>query len=176
MSDMAMNFAVQPGLKAFAWSFVLLVLVPIGLTILVLALSLKSLPPALLAVVTLAGLSLFMLITIVMTRNEIVMTPDEIRVRAGFYTHQVLRSEVDWHNSSVLDLEQRPGLKPGLRLNGIGLPGYRAGWYRLANGKRAFVLLTGGRQAHLALRNGQGLQLTVADDAPLWKLLADSAD
>ena len=33
-------------------------------------------------------------------------------------------------------------LRPGLRTMGTGLPGYRAGWFRLRNGEKALLYLT----------------------------------
>jgi len=42
----------------------------------------------------------------------------------------------------IVDLKKEPGLKPRIRTFGIGLPGYKLGWFKLANGAKAFLAVT----------------------------------
>ena len=55
-----------------------------------------------------------------------------IRVRKG-----------DVVSISFINLSRYPELKPTLRLLGIGLPGLKIGWFKLANGSKAFLALNG---------------------------------
>ena len=41
-----------------------------------------------------------------------------------------------------VDFSTTPDLAPRWRTLGTGLPGYRAGWFRLRNGEKALVYLT----------------------------------
>jgi len=44
---------------------------------------------------------------------------------------------------SFINLSRYPELKPTLRLLGIGLPGLKIGWFKLANGSKTFLALNG---------------------------------
>ena len=171
MGDMIVNIAVQPGIKAYLWGFLLVAVLPVLVTVGVL-LSVKMLPLGPIVGIALTSLVLFGLIALLMTRNEIIFDDDTLRIRAGFYSHSVSRTAIDWQQSRIVDFKRQSDLKPGLRVNGIGLPGYQAGWFKLANGSRAFVLLTQGQTVYLALKQGEGLLLSVDRDFALLSELS----
>jgi hypothetical protein len=55
-----------------------------------------------------------------------------------FIPREALRVE----RAKVLDLATDPGYSPVARTNGIGLPDYQSGWFRLANGSSALLFVT----------------------------------
>jgi len=70
------------------------------------------------------------------------VTADAVTIRGSIYGRSVPRSELNLEQARVVDLEREPGLKPRLRTNGVGLPNYRVGWFRLRDRERALCFLT----------------------------------
>jgi len=70
------------------------------------------------------------------------VTPDAVTIRGSIYGRSVPRSELNLDQARAVDLEREPDLKPRLRTNGIGLPNYRVGWFRLRDRERALCFLT----------------------------------
>ena len=61
----------------------------------------------------------------------------------GFLPWQrVALAALDLDAARVLNLDDAKDLQPVLKLAGIGLPGYRSGWFWLRNRRRAYVVLT----------------------------------
>ena len=75
-------------------------------------------------------------------RRVLLLTEHELTLRAGFYGRTLRRSALRPDSALELSLVDRVDLAPRWRTNGIGLPGFRAGWFRLRNNERALVLLT----------------------------------
>lgn len=99
----------------------------------------------------------------VMQRRSVQFASGMLTIKAGPYTRHVACSELDLAHSRVASLDERIELRPMLRTNGIGLPGFAVGHHRLRDRSKAFVLLTDRRRV-LALRerNGRALLLSVA--------------
>lgn len=76
-------------------------------------------------------------------RRRIAIDGHELRIAATFYTRRVAIDALDLEQARIVDLAERTELAPMLKLNGFGLPGFKAGHYLLRNRSRAFCLLTG---------------------------------
>ncbi|GGK11852.1 hypothetical protein [Luteimonas terricola] len=68
-----------------------------------------------------------------------------IEVATTFYNRQFRLAELGLDAARVVNLDERPEFRPMLRTNGLAVPGFRSGWYRLRNGHRALVASAGGR-------------------------------
>ena len=56
----------------------------------------------------------------------------------------------------IVNLDEQKKLRPGFRIAGTRLPGLRSGWFRLHDGRRAYVVLTDWRRAvELPRRDGR---------------------
>ena len=77
-----------------------------------------------------------------LNRRALLLTDTELILRAGFYGRTLQRSCLRADSALELSLVDRRELAPRWRTNGIGLPGFRAGWFRLRNNEKALVLLT----------------------------------
>ena len=67
---------------------------------------------------------------------------DELEIRAALYSRKVPLAEIRREGIEPVDLEEDAGLKVKWRTNGIALPGYSEGWFRLKNGKKALLFVT----------------------------------
>ena len=75
-------------------------------------------------------------------RERFVLSDAGLDFRGDVWGRRVPWSAVDADEARVLDLTREPGLRPVSRRMGTGLPGYVAGWFRLANGQRALLYVT----------------------------------
>jgi len=151
-----MSLVVAPTTRSIVWAFVAVFVANRALTITVTG------------AVTALSVILFAAFVWFLSRNEIMLDAQALTVRAAFYERTVSRADIDWTESRFIDAARDSGLTPRVRVNGIGLPGYRAGWFRLANGARAFVLQTQGPLAYLPVAGGEALVLTVTRSSPLF--------
>lgn len=66
---------------------------------------------------------------------------------------------LDLDAAASIDLDSRRELQPRFKLAGTRLPGYQVGWFRLRDGRRAFVKLTDWRHVVLLPKRDGGLLL-----------------
>lgn len=92
------------------------------------------------------------------------VSPGKLRIRGDIYGRTIPLSELELAEARIVDLNQEPDLRPTARTNGTGLPGYSAGWFRLAGGAKALLFLT--ERTHVA----------VIPDSRGWLLLLSVAD
>jgi hypothetical protein len=65
-----------------------------------------------------------------------------VRVRGDVYGRFIPRSALQCGDARALDLGAEPGYAPVGRTNGIGLPNYQSGWFRLKNGSSGLLFVT----------------------------------
>jgi len=66
----------------------------------------------------------------------------ELRVRGDLYGRSIAIEKLQPEKARIVDLREEAELKPVLRANGIGVPGYQVGWFRLNNGEKALLYMT----------------------------------
>jgi hypothetical protein len=90
---------------------------------------------------------------------------DALAVRGSVYGRRMPLSSLKLDDARVVNLKQEPALAPRWRTNGVGLPNYRVGWFRLRNGERALCFLT--REDHvLYLPTAEHFALLVSVSTP----------
>jgi hypothetical protein len=65
-----------------------------------------------------------------------------VRVHGDVYGRFIQRPSLEVTAARMLDRGAEPGYVPTSRTNGIGLPNYQSGWFRLANGSTALLFVT----------------------------------
>jgi hypothetical protein len=75
-------------------------------------------------------------------RSHFDISPEGLRLHGDFYGRFIPMGEVEVDSARVVDLRQDTELKPSFRLMGTAISGYRAGWFRLKNGRRALLYVT----------------------------------
>lgn len=152
-----------PGAKPMLIFLVLAILVPVSLVGIALKWSNKTIPITTVAVIVLAillpacviGWSIF-------SRRSLEISADEIIVKAAFYTTSLKRAEL---GSAVLlgALNELPGGNISLRTNGIGLPGYQAGWFTRKNGRLLFASIGDGALLYIPSGKHFDIALSLSD-------------
>lgn len=94
------------------------------------------------------------------------VSPAALRVAGTLYGRRVPRGALDAAAARLTDPRVEAAPAPVRRTNGIGLPGYGAGWFRLASGERALTFVTDpARVVYVPTRAGYALLLSVDDPA-----------
>ena len=95
-----------------------------------------------------AAVLAIVLVLIVLPIVRFTITVDSSYIRAAtplMFRVTIKKEDVD--HIAVMDLSQAPELRPTLRTFGVGLPGYKLGWFKLANGAKAFLAVTSSNKA-----------------------------
>ncbi|MBN1161727.1 MAG: hypothetical protein JXA17_07270 [Dehalococcoidales bacterium] len=93
-------------------------------------------------VVTLGLLILFVFIGYQATHAVFTLNDRGLKLGPGLYGRFIPREKITTAGVKVLDLKLEKGYQPLWRMNGAGLPGYGAGWFKLRNKKKALLFLT----------------------------------
>jgi len=93
------------------------------------------------------------------------VSEQDVRVSGGLYGRSIPRAALDVASARLVDRGAEPGLAPRSRTNGIGLPNYQSGWFRLADGSRALLFVTDWAKA-VALPTAEGYTLLVSPADP----------
>ncbi|MBK8738096.1 MAG: hypothetical protein IPM02_00440 [Betaproteobacteria bacterium] len=109
----------------------------------------------------------FVGILFALNRRALLLTDKELIVRAGFYGRTLPRSSLRPEAALEVSLLEYRELGPLWRTNGIGLPGFKAGWFRLRNREKALVLLTDPfRVTYLPTSEGYALLVSTSELLP----------
>ena len=172
-----MDIALVPvPARAFAWLFGLAFGPPV-LTMIVLRLFNPGLSTSVLAIVAAVVLVVGGIIGWAMGRHRMHVASGHLILQASrLYRLEKPLADVDWSKARAGDLAHMTDVRTTLRTNGIGLPGYSAGWFRLANGSKAMLMLTdASRVIVLPFADGETLIASVEDpESALEQLRAAS--
>lgn len=88
-----------------------------------------------------------------------------LQIDVPIYGRSIPLANLDVASARSVDLEQSPELRLRIRTNGIGLPGYAVGWFKLRNGEKALAALTS-RDNVLYIQTTEGYSLLLSVSEP----------
>jgi len=92
------------------------------------------------------------------------LSANGLAIRSAVYGRTLAASALLPEQATVVDLRSDRELQPTLRTNGIGMPGYAAGWFRLRKGEKALLFVTDpSRVVYLPTREGYSVLLSVTE-------------
>jgi len=113
-------------------------------------------------VVLLVPLGLFAHIAYSSRNVRFEVSSEGLRICGGLYGRLIPSEALIIEETQSIDLRQSQEYRPTLRTNGVGLPGYQAGWFRLRAGEKALLFVTDpSRVLRLPTREGYTLLLSV---------------
>jgi hypothetical protein len=90
------------------------------------------------------------------------LSPEGLAIRGELYGRRIPARELMVDQARPVDLRTDTDRRLARRTNGVGLPGYRSGWFRLANGEKALVFVTDqSRVVYIPTRQGYAVLLSV---------------
>lgn len=109
-----------------------------------------------------------------MHRRSLQLTDAGLRVRRFPWPHVVPWAELDLARARAVNLDERPELRPGIKYLGARLPGFRSGWFRLQDGRRAYVVLTDWKRAvELPRKDGRAYLFSLPNPAAFLQALGE---
>ena len=92
------------------------------------------------------------------------VSSDGITIRGDMFGRFVPKDKMVLKAARAVDLSQEVKLAPKWRTGGTGYPGYKAGWYRLADDSKALVFITDPhRVVYVPTVDGSSLMMSVAN-------------
>jgi len=92
------------------------------------------------------------------------LTSGGLRIRAPLYGRLIPLAALNVEKAELVDLSKDESRRPSWRRNGIGLPGYGAGWFSLKNREKALLFLTTRSDVvYVPTSEGYSLLLSVKD-------------
>lgn len=86
-----------------------------------------------------------------------------LRLRGDFYGRTIPLVQLKPSEAAIVDIAEGP-YRPTVRTNGIAVPGYRSGWFRLRNGRKALLYVTSpGRAVLVPTTENYDVLLSVVD-------------
>ncbi len=109
-------------------------------------------------------LALFLFISYSATHVQFEVSPEGVRIRGDLYGRVVPASSLILARARQVNLLRDNDLRPAVRTNGIGMPGYQSGWFRLRDGEKALLFVTDKSNViYVPTRDGYSLLLSPAE-------------
>lgn len=94
-------------------------------------------------------------------RRRIQLQDGELVITSTFYRRRTAVGSLQLDKARIVDLAEHTEFKPGLKINGYGVPGFHSGHYRMGGRRKAFCLITdASRVLYLPLRDDSVLLLS----------------
>ena len=92
------------------------------------------------------------------------VSQEGITIRGDMFGRFVPKDKMVLKSARAVDLSKETSLAPKWRTGGTGYPGYKAGWYRLANDSQALVFITDPHSVvYVPTVDGSSLIMSVKD-------------
>jgi hypothetical protein len=120
---------------------------------------------AAIALVLLALLGLLLYVGYSARHVRFEVSPGGLRITGDFYGRTIPLSSLVLAEAGHVDLLRSSEYVPRWRTNGTGLPGYQAGWFKLANGEKALLFVTDPRRV-VRVPTTEGFTVLLSVDNP----------
>jgi hypothetical protein len=172
-----------PGARSGAWLFALAFVLPVAITVVVVAVAasragaVRQADYAAAGGITLFCGALWWVLARFMRRQALTLSADALDVRSSFYRFRAPLAELKLEQARVVDLDEHTELKPTLKTNGFSIPGFHSGWFLLRNRRRTFLAIAAGRRKLWLPGNGRrDLLIEPRDPAALLAQLRTLAE
>lgn len=96
--------------------------------------------------------------------TKFVVTDQGLKIKGCLYGRTIPKDLLIKGNAQIVDLLRDSTCRPKRRTNGVGLPGYLEGWFRLKNREKALLFLTNRAQVvYIPTKDDYSVLLSVAE-------------
>ena len=109
-------------------------------------------------------------------RQRLQLDASGLDIVTTLYRQRLPLSALQLDAARVVDIDERPELKPMLKSNGMAIPGFRSGWFRSRALRKLFVASAGGKRLlWLPTTRGHALLLQARQPQALLERLRELA-
>lgn len=113
------------------------------------------------------------LLTIPQIKFEV--SAQHLRIHYPFYGRSIPLQALDLERARIVNLAREPELKPTWRSNGVAVPGFGGGWFKLKNKDKALLFLSQQERAvYLPTTEGYVLLMSPQEPERFLKRLQDN--
>ena len=99
----------------------------------------------------------------------------ELHIKGDIYGRRIPLTSLIVNQGKTVELNRGSAYQPTWRTNGIGLPGYRSGWFKLRNGEKALLFVTEPRNVvYLPTTDGYSLLISVQKSEQFLRSLSST--
>ncbi len=103
------------------------------------------------------------------------LNPSGLRISGDMYARFIPESSLVIDQISALHLGRDENYRLKWRTNGVGMPGYSSGWFKLKNGEKALVFVTDQtRVVRIPTRDGYSILMSVAKPEKFIQVCRDT--
>jgi hypothetical protein len=105
-------------------------------------------------------------------RSSFEVNDEGLVLHGDLYGRAIPRADLAGGDVRIVNLEREHDLQPVRRTRGTAIPGYRAGWFRLADGRKALLYVTDeSRVVYVPTKAGYVVLLSATDPDGLAEAL-----
>ena len=104
------------------------------------------------------------------------MSDQGLSIGPALYGRFIPKDEIMKEGIQIINLNTTSAYKPRIRTNGVGLPGYAEGWFKLSSGEKALLFVTDrSRVVYIPTTKGYSVMLSASqpdefyEAAKQWK-------
>lgn len=110
-------------------------------------------------------------------RGQVELTSRVLKIDVPMYGKTIPLTSLKPDSAKIVDLAVEKSISLKRRTNGIGLPNYAAGWFKLRNGEKALAFVTDMHNVlYLPTREGYSVLISVVEPAKLLAALKRRAE
>lgn len=123
------------------------------------------------------GFALFFVNVLYYAKNSTVRLDDnQLVIKGGLYGRAIPLSELNLEEAQVVNLNRDRAFKLRSRRNGVGLPDYNSGWFRLEDGQKVLAFITDQREVvYIPTENGYSLMLSLENPSRFLESISEKA-
>ena len=93
-----------------------------------------------------------------------------LRIKGAIYGRFIPKEDIAEENAEIINLDANPQYKPRIRTNGVGLPGYSEGWFKLNNNEKALLFVTDrSKVVYIPTRQNYSVLLSVSNSEEFYE-------
>ena len=95
-----------------------------------------------------------------------------LRIKGGIYGRLIPKEDIAGESVKIVDFNTSPEYKPRIRTNGVGLPGYSEGWFKLNNNEKALLFVTDrSNVVYIPTRQDYSVLLSVSNSEEFYEAI-----
>ena len=125
------------------------------------------------AVLLIVMAALFIWLAVSTRQAHVTVSTDGLEITGGMYGRSIPAASLRIDEARVLHLGRDREYQLRWRTNGVGLPGYQAGWFKLKNGEKSLCFVTDQKRVvYIPTTEGYSVMLSVERPEELRSALA----